>query len=64
MLNLADGSQAKLLDNSEQDTAASWSPDGTQVVYLADVDGAMVIMVIDADGANPTLVLGGATTTP
>ena len=63
MLNLADGSQTRLVKNSEQDTAACWSPDGARVAYLADVEGGMGIMVIEADGSNPTMVISSTTPT-
>ena len=63
ILNLDDGTRTKLVNNSDRDTAACWSLDGSKVAYLADLEGGMGIMTIGADGSDPTIVITGMTTT-
>ncbi len=63
ILNLDDGTRTKLVDNSDLEAAVCWSPDGSKVVYLADLEDAMALMTIGADGSDPTVVITGTTTT-
>lgn len=64
----ADGSGARRLTRSRDDeTAPTWSPDGSQVAYLAGrAGGDPQIFAIDADGQNPVQIThsGGGKSEP
>ena len=49
----ADGTnRRRLTESTHQDKNASWSPNGTQIVFQSDRDGDSEILVMDADGSN------------
>lgn len=51
----ADGSnQTRLTDNLSFDTAPSWSPDGTKIVFVSGRDGNYEIYMMNADASNQT----------
>ncbi len=42
----------RLTDHPEEDTAPSWSLDGTQIAFVREMPESYEIFVMDADGAN------------
>jgi Tol biopolymer transport system component len=49
-----DGSGFNILtQNDSNDLAASWTPDGSQLVFTSDRDGQNQIYVMNADGSDP-----------
>ena len=44
----------RLTNNSANDSAPEWSPDGTKIAFSSNRDGNSEIYVMNADGSNPT----------
>jgi hypothetical protein len=51
----ADGSgQARLTNNTAEDGAPAWSPDGSKIAFETDRDGNFEVYVMNADGSGQT----------
>jgi Tol biopolymer transport system component len=49
----SDGSnQVRLTNNSVQDSAPSWSPDGSKIIFSSERDGNAEVYIMNADGSN------------
>ena len=46
----------RLTNNNFLDTYPAWSPDGTQIAYLAMIDSILSVYLMDADGGQPVLL--------
>src|SRR5438874_87991 len=50
-----DGSnQTNLTNNSANDFAPAWSPDGAKIAFVSNRNGKAQLFVMNADGSNPT----------
>jgi TolB protein len=52
-MNLPYGQPRLLSDGSARDTSPSWSPDGSKVLFIREVDGVTTrVHVMNADGTG------------
>jgi Tol biopolymer transport system component len=54
LMKVDGSSPIRLTDNPAYDIAASWSPDGNQIIFVSTRDGDFRIYVMNADGSNQT----------
>jgi Tol biopolymer transport system component len=52
VVNVDGGNLTKLNPNGVDDDGASWSPDGSRIVFASLRDGSSDIYIMDADGTN------------
>ncbi|MBG0770362.1 MAG: PD40 domain-containing protein, partial [Anaerolineaceae bacterium] len=57
-LTLADGTLEKLTDSSAIFDRAQWSPDGSRIVYVAEMDGYPEIWLTDLDSGQTIRFMG------
>ena len=56
----ADGSGVeRLTENATEEAYPIFSPDGSQIAYLANPDDYWALFVMNADGTHPVQVTGG-----
>ena len=60
VLDLVDGSQRQLTDNTVGDTGPRWSPDGTRIAWASRVNERKQIFVMGADGSGAVQLTTGA----
>ena len=53
MMNTDGSNPVRLTNNSADDEAPAWSPDGRKIAFTTDRDGNYEIYVMNADGSNP-----------
>ena len=58
-INLATGRRIKLTDDPAIDTAPSFSPDGSKIVFESDRGGSQQIYVMEANGGSPRRISFG-----
>lgn len=61
VLDLVDGSERQLTDNTVSDTGPRWSPDGTRIAWASRVNERKQIFVMEADGSGAVQLTAGAT---
>lgn len=61
VLDLVDGSQRQLTDNTVGDTGPRWSPDGDRIAWASRVNERKQIFVMGADGSEAVQLTTGAT---
>ena len=61
VLDLGDGSERQLTDNTVGDTGPRWSPDGTRIAWAGRVNERKQIFVMEADGSGAVQLTTGAT---
>jgi dipeptidyl aminopeptidase/acylaminoacyl peptidase len=50
------GSRRAVATGPEQDHDPRWSPDGTRIAFLRDVQGVQQVVIVAAEGGSPALV--------
>jgi Tol biopolymer transport system component/PKD repeat protein len=52
LMDAGGGNEVQLTNNHGNNRAPIWSPDGTKITFVSDVDGDMEIFIMNADGSG------------
>ncbi len=61
VMNRDGGQQARLTSSPGEDEAASWSPNGQQLIFASSRDGNYEIYMMNADGSGQSRLTNQAT---